>query len=333
MKILKRGKQESTPFFTGDRVEFSLEWRSLFKGSVVGEGVFRRPNLNLIQGASEQSSQLGKEVNWADRLDELFPFRFNTLTVHDGTVRFQAPGISTNDALVARQLEATISNLTNVVTREKETFADFKATANVLETGAATVDGSINPLAPTPMFDVNLAVKKVSLPRVNPWLRQYIKADANSGDFELYLEIAAADGRFKGYAKPLMQNVDLHGTEDENKPALRKLWEGVVDFAAKIFENKDKEQVAARIPFSGSMENPRAGILEAIVSVLRNAFVSAFAHSLEGSISIRDVKKSLEPYGPDERTAKNKDEQAKEEEKDKGTDKRGPKETIGSGAQ
>jgi hypothetical protein len=33
------------------------------------------------------------------------------------------------------------------------------------------------------------------------------------------------------------------------------------------------------------------------VSVLRNAFVSAFARSLEDSVSLRDVKKGLEKIG------------------------------------
>jgi hypothetical protein len=74
------------------------------------------------------------------------------------------------------------------------------------------------------------------------------------------------------------------------------MWEGLVDFGAKIFENDQKEQVAARVPFSGALQNPKAGIMEAVISVLQNAFVGAFANSLEGSISLRDVKKDLGQY-------------------------------------
>ena len=65
----------------------------------------------------------------------------------------------------------------------------------------------------------------------------------------------------------------------------------------EILEDQDTEQVAARIPFSGTIKNPKAGILETIVSVMRNAFVSAFARSLEGSVSLRDVKKDLKKIG------------------------------------
>ena len=99
------------------------------------------------------------------------------------------------------------------------------------------------------------------------------------------MELAAADGKFKGYAKPVMRNVNIYSSEEPEKNPLKRLWEGLVDFAADVLENHEKDQVAARMPFSGTIKNPKASLLETIVSVMRNAFVSAFARSLEGSIS------------------------------------------------
>lgn len=100
LRIVKRDNQKETPFFSSDYVDLSVEWRSLFKGQLVAEGKFQSPNLNLVRADTEQQSELGKEVNWADRLEDLFPFRFNTVEVSDGTVTFRAPGIQTQDALV-----------------------------------------------------------------------------------------------------------------------------------------------------------------------------------------------------------------------------------------
>ena len=190
--------------------------------------------------------------------------------------------------------------MTNVVESGKEAFAGFKATAAVLESGTAAVAGSANPLARTSTFDVNLTVKNVQLPQVNPWLREFIKADAEAGSFELYTELAAADGKFRGYAKPIMRDVDIYRSGEPEDNPFKRLWEGIVDFAAEVFEDQDTEQVAARIPFSGTIQDPDAGIFETVVSVVRNAFVSAFARSLEGSVSIRDVRKNLEKIGDDE---------------------------------
>src|SRR5688572_15750294 len=90
IEIVKKGAKRPVPFFKGERVNLSVEWRSLFRGSIVAEAEFIRPELNLVQGRSESDTQLGKEENWNARLEELFPFRFNTIEVHDGTVRFLA---------------------------------------------------------------------------------------------------------------------------------------------------------------------------------------------------------------------------------------------------
>jgi hypothetical protein len=90
-----------------------------------------------------------------------------------------------------------------------------------------------------------------------------------------------------------MEHVQILGTEDKNEGALHKMWGGMVQFTTDLFKNEPQDQVAARVPMSGTINNPKAGLLATIGSVFRNAFVAAFAHSLEGSISLRDVKKNL----------------------------------------
>jgi Domain of Unknown Function (DUF748) len=301
VRIVKTGSEEAEPFFDSERIDFSVEWSSLLRGRLVSECLMYSPNVNLVQSESKEQSQLGTEVNWADQLEALFPFRFNTIVVQDGSATFRAPGIGMKDALQASNIDGEITNMTNVVESGEESFAGFKATGVVLGDGSAAVAGSANPLAETPTFDVNLTVKGVHLPKVNPWLREFIKADAEAGDFELYTELAAADGRFQGYAKPIMKNVDIYRSGEPEENPFKRLWEGIVDFAAEVLEDQDTEQVAARIPFTGKIENPDANILETVVSVLRNAFVSAFARSLEGSVSLRDVKKNLGKIGDDEK--------------------------------
>jgi len=315
IEIVKTGASRPVPFFRADRINLSVEWRSLFRGSIVSEAVFLGPELNLVQGRTDADSQLGKEENWNARLEEMFPFRFNTIEVSNGTVRFLAPGIKTQDAITASHLNGEISNLTNVLETGKETFADFRVTAEVLEGAPAVVAGSVDAFASKPTFDVNLEVKKVQLPQVNPWLREYIKADAEAGKFELYMELAAADGKFKGYAKPIMQDVDIYRSGEQEENALKRIWEGFLDFAANVLENKDADQVAARIPFTGTIKDPETSLFATIASVLRNAFVSAFARSLEGSITLRDVKRNLDDIDPNKEEKPDKKEKKKESAK------------------
>lgn len=306
IRIVKTGSNQAIPFFEGDQVDLSIEWKSLFRGSVVAESVFTRPNVNLVRAKNERQSQTGKGQDWRALLESAFPFRFNTVKVVDGIVTFRAPGIRAQDALEASHINGVISNITNVVESDRETYTFFQGQAAVLKTGSARLNGTINPFARRPEFDLNLTVKNVKLPEVNPWLRQYIKADAEAGEFELYTELAAKNGKFTGYAKPIMRDVNMYSSSEEEDNPLRRLWEGIVDFAAEILEDDGSDQIAARIPFSGSVENPDAGIMETIVSVLRNAFVSAFARSLENSISIKDVEKRLGKIGKQPKEEKGK---------------------------
>jgi hypothetical protein len=318
IEIVKKNAARSVPFFKTQRLNLSVEWRSLFRGSLVAEAVFQSPEVNLVQAKSESGSQLGGEENWNRTLESLFPFRFNTITVNDGTIRFLAPGISSKDAITARQVSGKVSNLTNVLDAGKRTFADFSVTATVLDGAPASVGGSVDAFAAQPTFDVNMEVKKIQLPQANPWLREYIKADAEAGTFELYLELAAADGKFTGYAKPILQDVDLYRSGEPEENPLKRAWEGFLDFAANVLENPDADQVAARIPFTGTIENPETNLFATIASVMRNAFVSAFARSLEGSITLRDVKKNLSELDPNPRPEDEKRDKKKDEEDAKG---------------
>ena len=298
--IVKTGAKRPVPFFKR-APRRSVRGMAQPAARFGGRGSrIRGPEINLVQAENKKDSQLGEEEDWHARLEDMFPFRFNTVEVVDGTVRFLAPGIQTKDAITARHVNGNVTNLTNVIESGKETFADFHIKADVLDGAPAVVAGSVNAFAKQPTFDVNMEVKKVQLPKANPWLREYIKADAEAGKFELYMEMAAADGKFKGYAKPIMEDVDIYRSGEPEKNPLKRVWEGFLDFAANVLENPDADQVAARIPFTGTIEDPQTNLFATIASVLRNAFVSAFARSLEGSITLRDVKKNLNELDPNE---------------------------------
>jgi uncharacterized protein DUF748 len=284
------GHKQPAPFFDSRRVDFSVEWRSLLHGSLVAEAHFYQPKLNLVQSADERQAQLGTEEDWHERLEELFPFQFNTVEVHDGTITFRTPGIAVGDALTAHNVHGILTNISNVEKSGKETFAEFRMTGDVLGGAQTWVWGSAEPFEKRAKFDLNLGLENVSIPEVNPWLREYLKADAKRGDFALYLEVASANGRYEGYAKPIAKDVQFLGLEDPVRHPLRSLWKGALQLAAELFENQSRKQLAAKIPFSGTIAGEQTDILAAIGSVLKNAFVAAFTRSIDESISLQDVE-------------------------------------------
>ena len=119
----------------------------------------------------------------------------------------------------------------------------------------------------TPTFDIDLSIEGARLVDVNPWLNEFLKVDAEMGVFSMYSELAAAEGRFEGYVRPILEDPQfVSANEDEDGP-FRKAWEGLVNLAAKILENKEEEQVATQIPLRGEITEPDVDVLTAMVNL------------------------------------------------------------------
>jgi hypothetical protein len=301
--IVKRNAPKNEPFSSIEYLQLAIQWRALLHGSIVGRADFTRPTLNLIQGENSSETQLGTDNDWAKTLEKLFPFNFNVVTVRQGTVKFRAPGINTKEAMVLHDIEANVTNLTNVLDQNNAAFARFELHGKVCGNAPLDISGRLNPYASSPTFELDLQLERVRLPDLNPWLEVYAKVNADAGTFSLYSSSAAADRKFKGYVKPLLKDVQIVSVEREEANPLQKLWAGLVQVAASIFKNQPQDQLATKIPFSGSIEDPKAGVFATIVNVLRNAFVAAFSSSLDQKIDIQDVKSSADTKATDDKSA------------------------------
>jgi hypothetical protein len=280
---------ETPPFAAIPAMDLSLQWRSLFRGQAVGAVVMHEPVLNLVQGPSDEEQQLGAGVNWPQQIRDLFPFRLNVVEAHNGLVTFRAPGISTDDSLTMRDFEMQLRNLTNVQGVEEPAFAELDVRGGIMGNAPLSLTGRIDPNEMTPTFDLDLSLEGAELVDVNPWLREFLNVDAEMGVFSMYAELAAAEGRFEGYVRPILENPQLFDSETDSQGPFRKAWEALVNVAANVLENREEQQVATQIPLRGEIEDPDVDLLTTIMNLLRNAFVAAFSHSLDGSITLRDV--------------------------------------------
>jgi len=294
--IVEVGSANETPFATIPAMDITLQWRALFRGQAVGEVVMHEPVLNLVQGPSDEEQQLGAGVNWPQEIRELSPFKLNVVEAQNGLVTFRAPGISTNDSLTMRDFQMRLRNLTNVQDVEEPAFAEIDVRGSMMGNAPVSLTGRIDPNETTPTFDVDFSIEGARLVDVNPWLREFLKVDAEMGVFSMYAELAAAEGRFEGYARPILEDPKFVD-KDEDEGPFHKAWEGLVNLAAKILENREEEQVATQIPLKGEITDPDVDVLTTLVNLLRNAFVAAFSHSLEGSINLRDVASDVRGFG------------------------------------
>jgi hypothetical protein len=290
LEIVKLDASPETPAFaTIPAMDLALQWRALFRGRAVGELVMHEPVLNLVQGPSDEAQQLGAGVNWPQEVRDLFPFTLNVVEARNGLITFNAPGISTDDSLTMRDFQMQLRNLTNVQDVEEPAFAELDVRGGIMGNAPLVLTGRIDPNEMTPTFDIDMSLEGAQLVDVNPWLREFLKVDAEMGVFSMYSELAAAEGRFEGYVRPILENPKFFDSETDSQGPFRKAWEALVNVAAKVLENRQEEQVATQIPLRGEVENPDVDLLTTMVNLLRNAFVAAFSHSLDGSITLRDV--------------------------------------------
>lgn len=299
LTIVKVDSPAETPFLELPMMDISLEWRALFDGELVGELEMHEPLVNLIQGASDDASQLGTGVNWPEQVRRFFPFQFNRVEVHQGRATFRAPGIEAEESLTLDALDVLLEDLTNVEERETPAFASLDARGTVIGNAPIVLSGRMNPNASVPTFDIDLSIEGAEVVEVNPWLREFINVDAESGTFSMYAELAAADGRFEGYVKPIIENPKIFELDEPADGPFQKAWEALVELGTQILKNPEKDQVATEVPLSGQLEDPDVDLLTTIVTLFRNAFVNALSHSLENDIELDDVVLGTAPQNED----------------------------------
>jgi hypothetical protein len=156
----------------------------------------------------------------------------------------------------------------------------------------------LDPLAEEPTFDMNTELKSVNLPKLNDFFKAYAKIDVNRGIFGLFVEGAGKDGKFVGYFKPLIKDLDIVGPEDRNDNIFKKFWEATTGGVGIIFRNQRHDQVATKVPIEGTFENTKVRILPAIFEVLKNAFIEALRPSVDNEININTVDEGNESTGP-----------------------------------
>jgi hypothetical protein len=310
--------QKETPFFGAKEIDLSLEWRSLFKGSIVGELMFIEPTLRFTAEKVEPNKIKKDSTDFKKLLEDFMPLKVNRFEVVDGNIQYI-------DETSKPKVDIAMTNTDIVATNLRNAYDSTESLLpSTIQANAEVYDGTLdffmrlNPLAETPTFDMNAELKNTNLTKLNDFFKAYAKVDINKGTLGLYTEIAAKEGQFRGYVKPLLKNMDVLGEEDRKDNIFRKLWEGFVGVTGQVFENLKEDQVATKIPFKGEVKDPQANIWYTITYVLQNAFVRAMQPSLDHEINIAAIeaeKNKKEPFL--ERVFGKEDDKKIDEEDDK----------------
>jgi len=297
IEINKTTRKSTIPFVAVDSVDISLHWDALLEGAIVGEIDLYRPQLNFVAEKKKETKaedQVEKreakraaegESSWQAQVKELVPLDINRIGIHDGEIHYRDPQAQPKVDVYVQQFRGQLTNLTN----SQELNEDMVATASfkglVLGSGDLTLDAKVDPYQKSPTFDLQTKLENLKIRELNDFLKAYANIDAESGRISVYTEVAAQKGRFKGYVKPLIRDLDVLKWKDEDEGVFGKLWEGIVGAGAQLFENQGKDQIATKVPFSGKLESPEADIGTTVLYVVRNAWIRALQVGLEGKLA------------------------------------------------
>lgn len=290
VRILKRGVNGTEPFFAAQEIDFSLAWRELLRRKIVADIVLVEAELNLVKAPSAAQSQLEADRRWQSVIEDIFPISITHLKIEDSRLHYTDETAEPKVDLYVNHLTALATGLQNRPADEGQEFpATLTAEGDSIGHGRLFVAGRGEPLAERPHFELTLRLERVSLPTLNDFLRSYGNVDVKQGEFQLYVEVAARDGRFEGYAKPFFSKVEFTDFDAKGKTVVAKIWQLAVSGLVKLFKNKERDQLATRIPFAGEFGSTSVGVWPTITSMLHHGFIEALPEELEHSVKAEAI--------------------------------------------
>lgn len=257
-------------FAAVDEIKVKFSWLQLWNRQldlsvkIISPAIYFNPN---------RFQQLQKA-----KADLNIPVKLEDVVIENGSFEYVDTSNSRPTSVAANHINMEMVNIDDHLLK----IATYLVTAQADVCGGKldanlTIDlGNINPT-----FDMNVKLEGVKLVQLNSFLRTYAHFDVNRGNFDLYIEAKAKAGRFNGYIKPVISDLDILGPEDRHESLGNKIWQGLVGFVMEVIENQKHDRVAAQLPFSGTFTNPKVNVAYGIFEVFTNGFIKAVTPSYD----------------------------------------------------
>jgi hypothetical protein len=289
--VVRTSGKVPVPFFSAPRVDLSVQWRELFHRALVGNIQIYRAKLNFVKGPTEETSQTRVDSSWQDRVKELFPLRINRFEIIDGQVHYRDFHSQPPVDVVIDRVHVVARNLTNSLKLSKTLAASIDADGQPLGNANLTAHVDVDPYQEKPTFNAAAELTHVDLTKFNDFAMAYGAFSFHSGWLDIYTELAAAKGKFTGYVKPLVTQLEIPDWNEEHENFLQRIWGVLVGVTAKIFRNHPKDRFATRIDYSGTWDDPSYSMWEVVGQVLKNTFFKAIPPRLEGDVNLGEAER------------------------------------------
>jgi hypothetical protein len=277
------------PFMSAKEIDFSIAWRPLFRGHVVGRVTLDKFKLNFVNANSKANTQTGLEgKGWQEAVDKMFPLEIEELAAQDSEIHFRDFEKKPPIDIFLNDASLLVTNLTNTKNEKKELVSDYSLFAKVQKEGDLRVKGGVSILEKPLAIDINLAATHVMLIGMNEFFKSYANFDVGKGRLDLFAEVASKKGKVTGYVKPFLTHMEILKGKDSKDDAATGT-DVLASLVNLIVRRYSKDQVAAKIPFSGDLSDPKVEVWPAVKSMFRHAFGKALDPKIDREINIADV--------------------------------------------
>jgi hypothetical protein len=293
--LRERDKPNEPPLVQVRLASFSAAFAPLLQGRLGGDGVVEGARILFVKhhafaGPKDAAEKIGAEVEekteqavrWQAALRRALPVELARLEVKNSHVRYIDRAHQPNVDVEISDLAFVLTGLQNPPEANPQTLP-----TRLVLSGTTTGNGRLklqvdaDPSAAAPRFVAAFELRALELPAMNTLLRAYVGADVSRGAFEMFSEIEARDGRYAGYVKPVLRELDFRNVEDRDKNLAQRAKEKVVSAVSSLLQNDEEQKVATVTPFSGTFAGGQVGVWETVHHLLRNAFVQALREGFE----------------------------------------------------
>ena len=277
------------PFISARRIEFAIEWSALLRGALVAKITIDQPHVNFVIDPTGNEQQLTISAQWRDIVKAIFPLYINHIVVHNGELYFRSFTSSPPFNIYFKQVYAELINLRNVTQSSDKLPASLNVKARTMDGAPFNLQIDFNPFNKSPTFKLISELDQMQVSAANNFLHHYTKLDIKQGFFSLYVEVAAANGRVSGYAKPMIKNLQVIEPDKNDSSPLEALYKGAVQVVANILENPATKKVATKVNIYGNIDDPNVNIWSMVSNLLKNAFIQALLPQIDHSVKMKDV--------------------------------------------
>jgi hypothetical protein len=293
VRLVKINGTAREPFFAANEVSIAIDWWSLLHGRVKTKIALYEPQMNFVVRPSKAASQTSVDESWQSQVKKLIPFDINRFFIVDGKIRYKdqtqgEPKVN----VYASNINFEADNVSNTLRKDEKLPSTAHLEGKLLGSGKLRASAKFSLFKQPMEFDLNAALKGLDLREINNFAKAYGNFDFEKGRFDAALEVAANKSKVTGYAKTVLSEVkvlDWKKEKKEGKSTGHLLWESLVGTVQDILKNHRKNEIAARIPISGSREQMKINSWATIGSVLKNGFIKAITPNLENSITFKSA--------------------------------------------